>query len=114
MKIKHLLVIAAVAIGLGTSAQASTLVEYTFTGEVATPAVVHPFVSATSVTAPGTVVFGSASGFPNPPYIQGNAGWGETNQASAKAFSFRLDELNGATLTPTNLFFRHRASGAGP
>ena len=119
MKIKQLLLTAVLATGLGGAAHASTLVEYTFTGEVATPAATHPFVSGTEVDlSAGSVAFEDAQATTwtgsGVPYAQGKGGWAETDQSTAKHFAFTLNELNGATFTPTNISFLHRATGAGP
>lgn len=103
------------SMGVAMGAQAETLALYTFTGESAAPATANAFIDASNLSfSGGNVLFGTFSGFPNPPYAQGNGGWGESEQSSANYFEITLDEQFGATFTVTNISFRHRATGAGP
>lgn len=99
--------------------QEETLVEYTFTGEVATPEVVNNFLSASDFQiSSGSITYGSSqentwtgSGVP---YAQGKGGWAITNADDAKYFFFSLEGFGETTFNISNISFLYHCTGAGP
>ena len=94
---------------------------YEFTGDVLTPSIEAPGVTASDFQASeGTPGFNSgfaATWLPigsGVPVATSNGGWGEDSTEDAKYFFFTVDANTNFEMSLSNISFEWRATGAGP
>ena len=114
---KKLIVAGLMVIALVGVAGADVILQYTFTGSVATPSTEHANITGTSfgVSPQTTFAYLTTGGAPNPPSV-GTATWNAGTPTAYWSFGLTFDTGYEFADSPDSLLFgfAYRATGTGP